>query len=173
MKKNLHLSLMYGMALAFGAAHLQALPAVAEQMPPQISGTSPSSQILGTISGADVVVVASGEDDSTVLQPRQFGSITYITGGVGDEERSALEAMQKDYNLRVMMSSTTGHFMTDTRLVIRSRDGKELLDVVTGPLFSAKLPEGAYTVEAFNEGQGKKQNITITRRESSRLHFSW
>src|SRR5689334_11347717 len=67
-------------------------------------------------------------DLSTLPQPQQEGSVTYITGGIGDEERDALRAVSRDYNLHVMSASTSGAFAGQTQIIIRSRQGEEVVD---------------------------------------------
>ena len=37
-----------------------------------------------------------------LLSPQQEGDITYVTGGIGDEERTAMRSVQHDYNLHVL-----------------------------------------------------------------------
>lgn len=88
---------------------------------------------------------AQGRSDE-VMQPMQAGDINYVTGGIGDEERAALHAVESQYNLRVMSASNDGAFVGDTHLVIRNHRGDTLLDAVAGPLFFAKLPYGTYFV---------------------------
>ncbi|MDP9128469.1 MAG: carboxypeptidase regulatory-like domain-containing protein, partial [Pseudomonadota bacterium] len=96
-----------------------------------------------------------------------------ITGGIGDEQRSMLEAAQKEYNLHVLSAERDGSFVAETRVVIRDRKGNALVDTSAGPLFYAKLPSGSYSVEASNEGQSKKQNVTIDSRKASSINFNW
>jgi len=110
---------------------------------------------------------------SDVPQPQTVGSITYVTGGVGEEERGALQATKKEYNLYVMVADKTGHFLADTQIIIHDPKGGEVLNATAGPIFYAKLPAGSYTVEAVNQGQSKKQNIVIHGSEASHAFFSW
>lgn len=104
--------------------------------------------------------------------PQTFDNITYITGGIGSEERNYMESVQKNYSLRAMIADKTGHLVADSRIVIRSQDGRDVLDVVAGPLFYANLPAGKYIIENFNEGRSKQQTITIGGRPAN-VHFSW
>lgn len=101
------------------------------------------------------------------------GAITYVTGGIGNEEREALESSQRNYNLRITSAEVTGAFSGDTRIIIRDHSGKELLSTDAGPIFYAKLPDGRYVVEGSNEGQNKKQNITITGSKPVFIKFGW
>lgn len=140
---------------------------------------------LGTIHNSDVNAPSSSNygrtsttpdsqiADNDVLQPVQSGNVTYITGGIGDEERSALDAVKKDYNLRIVSAHTDGAFAGDTRIVIRDHNGDQLVDAAAGPLFYAKLPTGSYTVEATNQGRSKQQHITVGHNKATSVHLSW
>lgn len=107
------------------------------------------------------------------LQPKQIGNITYLQGGIGDEERNAMATVKSDYNLSIMSAAVDGSFVGDTRVIISDRQGNALLDVNSGPLFYAKLPPGKYTVQGMSEGQVHKQNVTVAESQPVHLHFSW
>jgi hypothetical protein len=106
-------------------------------------------------------------------QPQQEGAITYVTGGIGDEERDALKAQKKDYNLSIVSADKSGAYVGDTRVVISNRQGEKLLDTQAGPLFYANLPPGNYVVEGDSEGQIRKQNITVAEGKPASVHFTW
>jgi hypothetical protein len=113
----------------------------------------------------------SSSDD--VLQPTQAGDITYVTGGIGDEERAALHDTAKDYNLRVMSASHDGAFMGDTHIMLYNHKGDVLLDANAGPLFFAKMPAGSYRLEATHDGVVKKQAFTIKGNKPALVHLGW
>jgi len=92
---------------------------------------------------------------------RQEGNITYITGGIGDEEFNAMKAVQHNYNLRVLSAGTNGAYSGDTHIIISDSHGNELLSTDADPLFYAKLQPGHYVVQESSEGQSRKQPIVI------------
>lgn len=106
-------------------------------------------------------------------QPQREGEITYITGGIGEEERSAVEAFKPEYNLHIMSASRDGHFEGDTHITLLDASGKELLNVPGGPLFYAKLAPGRYIVKGASGEKTKEQAITIRAGKPVRVHFSW
>ncbi len=110
----------------------------------------------------------------TALPPaQQAGAITYITGGIGDEERDALEAVKSDYTLSIISAGAAqGAFSGDTHISI-SRKNEELLSVDAGPIFYAMLPPGRYRVTATSRDQIRSQTITIIAGKQASLHFSW
>ena len=144
----------------------------------------PTQGSLGTLRRSEIQSLQSspspqnaamqmGMDDSDALQPVQLGDVIYVTGGIGDEERAALKAAQKYFNLQIMSSRNKGEFAGDVRIVVRDKDGMQKIDVPAGPLFYAKLPPGTYTVEGSNEGQVKSQKVTIAGNKPVMVHLNW
>ena len=111
--------------------------------------------------------------DYSMLQPMQAGNITYLTGGIGDEERAAMQAVKNHYNLSVMSAGISGAFVGDTHLIIRNQQGTELLNTDAGPLFYANLPPGKYTIQAESEGQTRASTVNIAPGRPAHLHLSW
>ena len=104
---------------------------------------------------------------------QQQGELRFITGGIGEYERDALEKVKPQYNLHIMSADMDGAFAGDTHLVIADADGDIVLDADVGPIFYGLLPRGRYVVTASSEGQMKKQTINIGAKKATRLHFSW
>lgn len=102
------------------------------------------------------------------------GDITYVSGGIGMGQQRALEAQARHYNLAITNANRAGDFTTDTALVIRSKTGREILNVAdTGPMFYAKLPPGDYVIHATNEGQQRTRDVNIASRGMTDLHLIW
>ncbi len=107
-------------------------------------------------------------------RPHDQGGITYITGGIGDTERNALEASKRDYNLHITDSEKDGAFMAGIDLVIQARGGREILQVHnTGPLFYAQLPPGDYTIHAAYKGVQLVKEAKIGDKGGSEIQLVW
>ena len=117
--------------------------------------------------------VSSALAEDGVLEVHQQNGIAYVSGGIGDDETTQLEATQHNYNLRVMNTDRSGHFSGDTRIVISDLQHHALLDTESGPLLYANLPKGRYIVEGFTASLSKKQAVVITAAKSVRVHFVW
>ena len=102
--------------------------------------------------------------------------VNFVTGGVGEEERAAIEASREDYNLYVT-STAAGAFTGDVRVVIRQFVGstsEEVLDVVAGPLLYVKLPAGNYSLEASLGERVQRQAFSIrAKAKASRIVLNW
>lgn len=104
----------------------------------------------------------------------QQGDVTYVSGGIGDDETEALAVAKKDYNLHLTSTDSTGHYLGGSRTVIRNGANAVLIDVVShGPLFYAHLPSGRYSVESFNGDQSKKKSVNISSGKAARVNFTW
>lgn len=103
------------------------------------------------------------------LDVQTQGDITYITGGIGEEEEAQLRAGEKDYNLRLLMTSPSGEYVSEVKLNIM-KGGTQVLSVDgTGPYFYAKLQPGTYTVEALaSDGNSRKFNVKVPAKGMSR-----
>ena len=97
------------------------------------------------------------------LTPQQQNGITYINGGVGEEEQGAMKAQRADYNLLLTFASKqSGAYRSDVQLDIADAKGNSLVSAAnTGPMFYAKLPPGTYHVSAAAEGKTFKRTVKV------------
>jgi hypothetical protein len=96
-------------------------------------------------------------------QPRQQNGISYLTGGVGQEEQAAMRALRADNNLQLTFATQkTGAYRSDVQLDIADAKGTTLLSASNvGPLFYAKLPPGTYRISASAEGKTFKRTVKL------------
>ena len=106
--------------------------------------------------------------------PQQQGDISYLSGGIGENETEAMNEVKKQYNLRITSANKTGEYRGDTRIVVSDSHGTVLLDTVSaGPLFYTNLPNGRYTVDGYSEGQTTRKTVKIVSGKSTLVNFSW
>jgi hypothetical protein len=100
---------------------------------------------------------------AATLTPQQQNGITYINGGVGEEEQGAMKAQRADYNLLLTFATQqSGAYRSDVQLDIMDAKGTNLLSVAnTGPMFFAKLPPGTYRISAAAEGKTFKRTVKV------------
>ena len=72
-------------------------------------------------------------DSDQAVQPVHAGNVTYVTGGIGDEERSALNSMKSSYNLHITSASKSGEFAGNTHIIVRDRQGNPVVNASAGP----------------------------------------
>jgi hypothetical protein len=106
---------------------------------------------------------ASATDESgnvRSVEPRS--EISWVSGGVGDQEQERLKEVAKDFNLRVTLANPAGEYLGGAHLEIRDRGGKTVLQAESeGPLFFAKLAPGSYTVKASEAGDAEQKTVEV------------
>lgn len=122
--------------------------------------------LLSAIAISLLYVSGAIAGEATVIYPPQSNysnhNITYISGGVGEKSQDALKQLESNYNLKVVSSFTTGHYLSNIPVQISDKQGTVLINTVSdGPLFYANLEPGTYKVTAMYGDTLKTQTITI------------
>ncbi|WP_422648490.1 hypothetical protein OJJOAM_000004 [Cupriavidus sp. H18C1] len=91
---------------------------------------------------------------------RTIGAVSYVCGGVGEDEQRRLAARQKQFNMGVLFTQgATGEFLADVEVRLM-REGHEVARFRTeGPRCLIKAPEGRYNVHATYNGQPKSMTV--------------
>lgn len=114
-------------------------------------------------------------DNSGVqVQRQEQNGITYLSGGVGEDESKAIE-QTTGYNLHMTFLVGTGNeYIPDVNVVIQNAPGQTVLTLNdAGPLVYVKLPVGKYTVIATRNGETRKDVADIGSGAARNLVFHW
>lgn len=116
----------------------------------------------------------SGAIPALPPQVMSNGEISYINGGISDEETAELKAKSGEYNLQIMISATTGEFISDVNVNITG-GGKSLVSVDdAGPYLYVRLPAGEYTVTATSPTGGTKSSkLKVPASGAAKAHFAF
>lgn len=108
------------------------------------------------------------------------GDIRYVSGGIGESERTELDALSGQFNLHMLFATQgSGEYLSAVQVtILDARNGQVLSAESKGPWFFAQLPPGGYSVEVTPtglRGQGETQRKTVRIDGSSRsqLDFYW
>jgi hypothetical protein len=108
------------------------------------------------------------------LEAKTYQGISYLSGGIGTEEREALRAKENEFNLRLSFASQNSEYLGGAQVVVKDKKGKTVLDATAdGPLFFAELPQGSYTVTATALGKTFRREARISAKGRAQLHFTW
>lgn len=142
-------------------------------MKPKLT-TFAASMIIG---GLAATGPALGIDMSSLPPVQVQGVVSYITGGIGEDEVIAFRHAAAAYPLELQFAQKARPrdvFLSDVKVTIRDRSGRMLLDTTTeGPFLLAQLPAGKYRVEADFRGELKHQAVEIHPGKRERAVFVW
>jgi hypothetical protein len=118
--------------------------------------------------------IGSGASDPVLTTVQSSDGISYITGGVGDEELAFLKSQEDNYNVHILLTSVNGEYMGDVALIFMDKAGNEILKIDSaGPFLYANLPAGAYTVEATSSsGKVLKSKVVAGGKGKAVFRFN-
>jgi hypothetical protein len=113
-------------------------------------------------------------DESSTVQPKHYGNVPYLSGGVGSDEREALSQAARDYNLKLSFAATSGNYLGDVAVEVRDSAGRIVLEAPSdGPWFFAKLPPGRYTVVVKDKEKSQTKTVQLSEKKQTVLNFFW
>jgi len=111
------------------------------------------------------------------LQPTTSGVATYVSGGIGQDESTAIQQAAKDYSLTlefVIKAAPKDEFTSDVQVTVSDAKHNSVLDTVSkGPFLLAQLPAGRYHIDAIKNGQTKAHDVTIKPGSHQHIMFEW
>ncbi len=111
----------------------------------------------------------------SAVEPQTQGEVSFVSGGVGGEERHALQALRSEYNLSLLFSvKGSGEYLSDVNVRIEDAKGGIYLETVSdGPILYAKLKPGKYHVSAAQNGYEIYKKVTLDTSKITALSFVW
>ena len=105
---------------------------------------------------------------------RQQGDASYVSGGVGLDERQELEALGTEFNLKLTFALASRSFLSDVPVRVLDGQGQVVLEAISdGPLFFARLVPGTYTVEAGEPEAVQRKAVNVTAGRQTQANFFW
>ena len=142
-------------------------------MKPKLT-TLAASIILAGLVAIDPMLNAGA---SPLPSERVQGQVSFITGGIGEDEATAFKNAAATYPLELLFvqkARPRDEYLADVKITIRDRSGKLWLDTTAeGPFLLAKLPAGKYQIEADYDGERKRQSVEIRAGKHQRAVFVW
>jgi hypothetical protein len=122
-----------------------------------------------------LLTLAAAGAHAQPLAVQQQGAVRFVTGGVGMEERAALDAMRADFNVRLTLAvKGTGAYLADVEVAVSDAQGASVLKTLaTGPKVYARLAPGAYSVTAAYSGKSQTKRLPVPARGSTEIAFYW
>lgn len=117
---------------------------------------------------------AMAQDAPSALPEQHYGSVAYISGGIGEEERNEIRLRERDFNLRLLFSERSGAYLGDVDVTLVNARKETVLEVKSaGPVLLAQLPSGRYGIKVASGGQVQQGKLSIPAKGRYRATFWW
>jgi hypothetical protein len=119
------------------------------------------------------ISIYSAEED--FFKKGREGSIAFLSGGVGQQERETLKEMGKEYTLKLMFLNKKGEYLSDVIVKVGDQNDKTILTTVSnGPWLFINLPSGTYHLDAKFKGNEKKiSKVNIEKETQKVISIQW
>lgn len=132
--------------------------------------------VLACLSAGALLCAAAARADDALPPVQHSGDISYISGGIGEQESQAIKAAGPKYALWISFTSRIegkDAYSAPDQVTILKADGAPVLDLKPdGPFLLLDLPPGRYKISAGSATQSRTQAVTIARGAHKRLVFN-
>jgi hypothetical protein len=110
-----------------------------------------------------------------IIAKKSAQGVKFITGGISEDEVSALKPYIKKFNLRLIFSEgTSGRSATPVNVNIYDVDSKLVFRVAGAePQLLVDLPAGTYTVLASYNGEKQRHKFELGTDEYKKIILNW
>jgi hypothetical protein len=138
----------------------------------------PAAVVILSLIAAAPAIGAPEYAGTGQLPPEQTqGRVTYMTGGIGQDEAMALRGEERRFPLSlefIRRAKPADEFLANVNVTITDLQGTtEFQALAEGPYLLASLPDGRYKVTADHDGQSKTREVVIAARRPERIVFEW
>jgi hypothetical protein len=137
------------------------------------SAQSPTQSSMAPPSNAMPGAPPAGIDPAPFVPQTQNG-VAFVSGGVGDEGRTALREMEPQYNLRLLFAESGGAYLSDVDVQLTDQGGNRLVAAVSnGPFFFARVGPGRYVIDAISSGRPQTHSVIVEAGAPTSEAFYW
>jgi len=112
-----------------------------------------------------------------VPEAQRSQGVSYITGGVGEEESTAILAEAKQWPLLLELSQLEngrGVWIFGSQIKIANTKGAMIFDAkADGPYMLVNLDAGEYVIQASYQGVEQKRAISIKAGQPQKISIFW
>ena len=106
------------------------------------------------------------------------GAVTYLSGGIGDDEEIQIRREAKDYGVllefaEVERDTLHGRWTSDVSVTVKSAANAVLSTTTDGSLMLVKLKPGSYVIDAERQGVKQTERIEVNANAVARERFFW
>jgi hypothetical protein len=154
----------------------QPSPAVESSGEPATSGSASGTSVNSSSGASGPMHSEAGADlkppPSPIarLKPTTHEGVTYMCGGVGEEESNYMKKVAKNYDMMLTFATRKGAYLADVDVDISDAKGNSVLQLACdSPILLVDLPKGgAYKVRAEAAGYTLNKTVKVAggRRQS-------
>lgn len=122
-----------------------------------------------TLVGTSLVIAASLRPARAAEEMviRTMGPISYVCGGVAEDERARLAEQEKNFNMGILFTQgPSGEYLSEVDVKLTRNDQPVANFIAGGPRCLIRAPEGSYNIEATYKGQPKSIKISTGTRNA-------
>ncbi len=125
--------------------------------------------------GLGAMSAAIAEDTLALPDVKTQNGVAYLSGGIGSDQVTAMNAAAKDYALMLTCSvRNTGEYLADVKVRITDETGTVVLETVTdGPILLVRLAPGQYRIVADSNGTVVNKPVRIDAGHPVKLNLHW
>jgi len=133
------------------------------------------AQASDTVGGTTTDMTSAGNANGGGMPPIQHeGSVSYVSGGVGLDESTALKSAAREWPLSLRFTGPTAEYLADVHVKIVGGSNDQVLATdAKGPYMLVKLPPGHYTVHARYKDQEQTRAVNVTGKPGAHADFHW
>ena len=133
------------------------------------------AQASDTVGGTTTDTTSAGNANGGGMPPIQHeGSVSYVSGGVGLDESTALKSAAHQWPLALRFTGPTADYLADVHVKIFGASNDQVLATdAKGPYMLVKLPPGRYTVHATYKDQEQTRAVSVSSKPGARADFHW
>jgi hypothetical protein len=139
------------------------------------AGNAFAAQATGAVGGTVTDTSSAGNANGGGLpQIQHQGDVSYVSGGVGQDESKALERERSHWPLSMQFTGPGSDFLADVHVRIVDVHNNEVLHADSlGPFMLVKLRPGRYTVHATYKNRDQTKTVNIASKGSTQVAFYW
>ena len=102
------------------------------------------------------------------LEPQTVNGVTYMCGGVGDNEVATMKRSARDYDMMLTFATKRGEYLADVNVDIKDAKGKPLMHArCDGPIMLVDFPQGGtYRVHAETGGYSLDKTARVSSKQN-------
>ncbi len=115
------------------------------------------------------------EETNLLPAPQTQNGISYISGGIGSDQVTAMKGAASDYSLMLTCAlQPSGQYLADIQIAIADASGTVILATVAdGPILLASLKPGTYRIDADYRGAKQNKTVQIGASQTTKVNISW